>query len=276
MIPPEVGHRVRRLLELAARGEAGERELADAEITRVLARHGATMRRLGGEEARFTAGLLYETHDVLVVPLNHGEQVELVLLGAPADLADAVAAHRVLSDWMHSAWEREQAASNTTRPPWSPIPMVTLTFGGMGALLAQIMPPPRMEDRHRRSFYLGLGQRLFERLEDQRLAEGRPEKPVPFEDEPVREEQRADQEGTARPAAAPSADPPAPAPPRGPPLRPPPPDPDVERGRRDAAAEIRAKRHAAEQGYSVGAGVPLAWARPLPRLPLALPPHVGG
>ncbi len=77
-------------------------------------------------------------------------------------------------------------------------------------------------------------------------------------------------------AAAPSVDPPAPAPPRGPPLRPPPPDPDVERGRRDAAAEIRAKRHAAEQGYSVGAGVPLAWARPLPRLPLALPPHIGG
>jgi len=116
MIPPEVGHRVRRLLELAARGEAGERELADAEVARVLARHGAAMRRLDGEEARFTAGLLYETHDVLVVPLNHGEQVELVLLGAQAEHARADPCRaRPGSD---AAYRRGQASLTIcARPP---------------------------------------------------------------------------------------------------------------------------------------------------------------
>jgi hypothetical protein len=141
VIPLDVAHRVRRLLELAARGMDGERAAAEAEVSRVLARHGAAMRRLTDDEARFTAALIYEAHDVVVVPLNPGEQVEVVLLGEPAALSDAVAAHRALAEWMQAAWEQElrrQAAPQ---------------FGGWLALYA----PPQLGEPQRLSFACILG-----------------------------------------------------------------------------------------------------------------------
>lgn len=255
MIPLEVAHRVRRLLELAARGEPGERALADAEVSRVLARHGAAMRRLSDDEARFTAALIYEAHDVVVVPINPGEQVEVVLLGEPAALSDAVAAHRALVEWMQATWGQE--LRRNSEPPRS------------GGII--LFSPPRLDEPHRRSFYLGLGQRLYERLVARRRQEGLPPKPPPMEEERA---ESARQEEPPQ-AAAPEPEAPPPSPPLDPwaPHRPR--DPEVERGHRTAVADARAKRHAAVVGYAVGATLTMGWAQPLQRLPLALPAHEG-